>query len=451
MERRCFENRGEAPLSAVGESGLTAAACQRLEAMEKEILEDKRFWVYWTYRDIWRHFGVACNNESVYTGSKNFMGGPGVAYAFTRAGGSSARQRNQSAAALGSHGDLQCLDKARRFLEPYDGVTAKQAARRPDIACSLQCGRAGFLCVHLLLASAGGEGEADKRQAFAEFLALSRVALSSQLAADEWLYGRAGYLHGCLLFQKVLGEDAQLKRTISDLARLMLARGVENARHNFRGSHVMWEWYRERYMGAAHGVVGIIFMLLHVPELLDAQCLDTIRQTLQWLATARAAPGNWPAVLGDRRAECVHFCHGAPGAVFLYCKAYEVLREKQWLDLAQELWCNGEAGELVWKYGLLKKGPGICHGIAGNGYTFLSLYRLTGDAHWLARAYHFAEQMATRQVKEQSRKPDTPYSLYEGLAGTVCFLMDLRLRPKEAAFPLFELEPEKRGLKRGPD
>ncbi|CAJ1410888.1 unnamed protein product [Effrenium voratum] len=420
MERRCFENRGEAPLSAVGESGLTAAACQRLEAMEKEILED-----------IWRHFGVACNNESVYTG------GPGVAYAFTRA------------AALGSHGDLQCLDKARRFLEPYDGVTAKQAARRPDIACSLQCGRAGFLCVHLLLASAGGEGEADKRQAFAEFLALSRVALSSQLAADEWLYGRAGYLHGCLLFQKVLGEDAQLKRTISDLARLMLARGVENARHNFRGSHappVMWEWYRERYMGAAHGVVGIIFMLLHVPELLeDAQCLDTIRQTLQWLATARAAPGNWPAVLGDRRAECVHFCHGAPGAVFLYCKAYEVLREKQWLDLAQE------AGELVWKYGLLKKGPGICHGIAGNGYTFLSLYRLTGDAHWLARAYHFAEQMATRQVKEQSRKPDTPYSLYEGLAGTVCFLMDLRLRPKEAAFPLFELEPEKRGLKRGPD
>ena len=32
----------------------------------------------------------------------------------------------------------------------------------------------------------------------------------------------------------------------------------------------MWEWYRERYMGAAHGVVGIIFMLLHVPELLEA-------------------------------------------------------------------------------------------------------------------------------------------------------------------------------------
>lgn len=34
----------------------------------------------------------------------------------------------------------------------------------------------------------------------------------------------------------------------------------------------MWEWYRERYMGAAHGVVGIIFMLLHVPELLEADC-----------------------------------------------------------------------------------------------------------------------------------------------------------------------------------
>lgn len=30
--------------------------------------------------------------------------------------------------------------------------------------------------------------------------------------------------------------------------------------------------------------------------------------------------------------------------------------------------------------------------------------------------------------------------LEEGLAGTLCFLMDLRLRPKAAAFPLFELD-----------
>ena len=33
-------------------------------------------------------------------------------------------------------------------------------------------------------------------------------------------------------------------------------------------------------------------------------------------------------------------------------------------------------GELVWQRGLIKKGPGLCHGVAGNGYTFLHLYQV---------------------------------------------------------------------------
>ena len=36
-----------------------------------------------------------------------------------------------------------------------------------------------------------------------------------------------------------------------------------------------------------------------------------------------------------------------------------------------------KAGELVWQRGLLKKGPGLCHGVAGNGYTFLHLYKVS--------------------------------------------------------------------------
>jgi len=187
-------------------------------------------------------------------------------------------------------------------------------------------------------------------------------------------------------------------------------------------------------MGAAHGVMGITFMLLHVPAMLEGQNLDLLRQTLQWLATMKQATGNYPVVFGEGSADCIHFCHGATGAVLLYCKAFEVLQEEQWLQLAKD------AGEVVWKYGLLKKGPGICHGIAGNGYSFLSLYRVTEDSKWLARAYHFASQIFAPEVERQSRSPDNPFSLFEGLAGTLCFLMDLRVRPKAAAFPLFELE-----------
>lgn len=45
-----------------------------------------------------------------------------------------------------------------------------------------------------------------------------------------------------------------------------------------------------------------------------------------------------------------------------------------------------QCGEVVWRWGLLKKGYGLCHGAAGNAYTFLGLYRLTQDPKHLYRA-----------------------------------------------------------------
>ena len=39
---------------------------------------------------------------------------------------------------------------------------------------------------------------------------------------------------------------------------------------------------------------------------------------------------------------------------------------------------------LIWFLfrGLLKKGPGLCHGVAGSGYVFLLMYRLTRCLQW---------------------------------------------------------------------
>ena len=44
---------------------------------------------------------------------------------------------------------------------------------------------------------------------------------------------------------------------------------------------------------------------------------------------------------------------------------------------------------------MLRKGPGICHGVAGSGYVFLLLYRITGDRQQLARAHCFAHFLFT--------------------------------------------------------
>lgn len=46
--------------------------------------------------------------------------------------------------------------------------------------------------------------------------------------------------------------------------------------------------------------------------------------------------------------------------------------------------------------------------------------------------------MQTEEFKGNSRVPDAPYSLYEGIAGTACFLADL-VNPAEAMFPFMEV------------
>ena len=57
------------------------------------------------------------------------------------------------------------------------------------------------------------------------------------------------------------------------------------------------------------------------------------------------------------------------------------------------------------------QGVGLCHGIAGNGYSLLSLYRLTGDEAHLCRAQHFGA-FAAEHWRQLYDVPDSPASLY---------------------------------------
>ena len=96
----------------------------------------------------------------------------------------------------------------------------------------------------------------------------------------------------------------------------------------------------------------------------------------------------------------------------------------------------------------MKKGFGVCHGIAGSGYLFLMMHTHTGADEHLYAAYKMAEAIRSEEVKKevvvyidpQRRRvgvPDRPYSLMEGLGGTICFFCDL-LHPKMAAFPGYD-------------
>lgn len=78
----------------------------------------------------------------------------------------------------------------------------------------------------------------------------------------------------------------------------------------------------------------------------------------------------------------------------------QVFREEKYLKDAVE--CS----DVIWQRGLLRKGYGLCHGTAGNGYAFLSLYHLTQDRKYLYRAC---------KVRPLSTALDTPGGVHTQL------------------------------------
>lgn len=58
------------------------------------------------------------------------------------------------------------------------------------------------------------------------------------------------------------------------------------------------------------------------------------------------------------------------------------------------------------------QGVGLCHGMSGNAYAFMSLYRVTKDDLYKERAQQFAQVMADHW-KELKDIPDAPLSLFE--------------------------------------
>ncbi|VDD74072.1 unnamed protein product [Mesocestoides corti] len=120
------------------------------------------------------------------------------------------------------------------------------------------------------------------------------------------------------------------------------------------------------------------------------------------------------------------------GAVYAYARAYVLWKDEVYLREA------ARCADVAWGGGLLKKGPGICHGVAGSGYTQLALYRITGEERYLDRARACAAFMDEETFLRGSRTPDSPLSLFEGRAGTAVFLADLA-NPAESAFPFMDV------------
>ena len=172
---------------------------------------------------------------------------------------------------------------------------------------------------------------------------------------------------------------------------------------------VPWRFHGHNYIGAAHGVIGIVTQVILSDHAMGQD--ETMEKILDEQLRLQADDGHWFITddpnLGD--SDLVHYCHGAPGFVvsLLAIKPFVASEFQQRIDTAVEL-----GRKNVWEKGLLTKEPNLCHGIVGN---MLALGDWEERQHFMAHATADYIDVAIKEGKYIAG--DDPYGLYWGGAG----------------------------------
>ncbi|CAH2259252.1 jg10018 [Pararge aegeria aegeria] len=322
----------------------------------------------------------------------------------------------------------ECNEILQKALEYVDLNNLK--GRR----ISFLCGDAGPLAIATVISYKLGQQRPDSLPQYGH-LAKRLMNLTSLLneSPDELLYGKVGYLFAVLFVNKhISGKEIIPVNHIEQIIASILKSGKQFSQQMKSKSPLLWQWHDKIYLGAAHGMAGILYMLLQARAYIHVDDVRSfLKPAVDWLLSQQFPSGNYPSSLesasGDR---LVQWCHGAPGFVPLCILAYQVFEEEKYLKIA--IHC----GDVIWQRGLCTKGYSLCHGVSGNAYAFLQLYQATKKPAYLYRACCFLEWCAVERPGAELHKPDRPASLFEGLLGRIYLVEDI-INPLQSKFPAF--------------
>jgi hypothetical protein len=308
------------------------------------------------------------------------------------------------------HGDTQLdlADLSRRtvtlFRQKPDLKTRMPLPLPPPRESALFAGETGILLVAWRL------GPTDE---LADDL-LARVRANVDNPADEVMWGSPGTLIAARAMLDWTG-DARWRDAWNESAEALWSR---------REPDGFWvqRLYGQEYRGLTppHGLVGNVQALM--PLLDEGRRERLLREAAGLIArTAVLENGlaNWPPrdrpdLPGPDGQIRVQWCAGGPGIVIA---AADYLEEDLLLAGAELPWHTGPPA--------LEKGPGICHGTAGNGYAFLKAFQRTGDEKWLERARRFAVHALDQVERLRAQRGGRGrYSLWTGDIGAALYAAD---------------------------
>ena len=317
------------------------------------------------------------------------------------------------------HGEtrLDLADLALRTLERHRD--------RPDFPrgielaepreSSLRCGEAGVLLVAWRLA--------PSREVADDLYRHVRANVSNE--AEELMWGTPGTLLAAGLMQRWTG-DARWREAPEESTEALWSRRGEDGLCTQR-------LFRQelKSLTPPHGLVGNVLALRrHLDSRRRRRLERDSARILGRTAVLEGGLANWPPrdrpmLPGPDGQIRLQWCAGAPGIVIA---AAEYLDEELLLAGAELTWTAGPHG--------LEKGPGICHGTAGNGYALLKAFARTGDERWLGRARRFAVHALEQVRRLRAQRGRGRYSLWTGDLGVALYLagcLDAR-----AAYPLLD-------------
>eukprot|EP01031_Cornospumella_fuschlensis_P026168 gene26168-31598_t len=199
-----------------------------------------------------------------------------------------------------------------------------------------------------------------------------------------------------------------------------------------------WEWHGKFYVGAAHGLAGVLLGLLRLPLRYhnDTALMQTIKNKVQLLLTdckyepphilySNANPcRNFKSSVGSQSDRLVQWCHGAPGVLPVLV---ELIKHPEILENGNVLHEIQNAVLVVQQRGLLRKGLGLCHGIAGNMYTLLEAQARSPSriSEETIQSYLLCMlNYTTLRDNGIMGVGDAEFSLFEGQAGALVCLVD---------------------------
>ena len=360
-------------------------------------------------------------------------------------------------------------DKKKEYLDKFylalkTNLSIREEIGEEESTNSFFMGDSGiymFYCIYAL--------EIKNEELFNKFfdkLIKLKTISENKYAEVELLYGTSGYLYSLLYLKKYILSRSQdpdishiinnnkikiLDDTIIEIFNILINSGIKYMN--------LYKWNKcllypfpaneedpQFYLGAAHGLIGVIYLLLstikYFPNLLEQKIeINSDENTLvskllikniKYIQSLQIKnTGNFPSdITGNDTGDCVHFCHGCVGAVHLFLLAEELFPKNNFKETA--LLCN----KSLWERGLLYKGNGLCHGMSGIAYGLIKLFKGTNNELYLKEAVgickgtydpHVQKFVEEYRDPQRLRKgiPDTPYSLMEGEGGCLVMYYDL--------------------------